>query len=777
MKESILERDKPVIRSLITPVKVRQLYRHAGAFALCLLLSCTGVADGLSPFGTAAVACMPAAFLPAAVIGAGIGSVITQTSVSALRYVAALLSAAVINSTLNKFEEIRKSRLFEPLVTFSTLFVTALALAFADKATLNVQLIKYLCEALAGGASAFFISECFGIKTLRGGLKAVTPRELISIVIVAGLILMALARVNIYGFVPARVASVFLILVAARYAHESGGSIVGVCTGISMSLATGTGFLTGGYAFAGLLAGAFSPMGRLGASAAFVIACATAAIMQQDMRTAVFVLCEAVVASAVFTFLPDRLVGRLESCCTPTSVSPLIDSVRGSIVMRLRSAAKTVSEVSASLGTVNETLRRSELPDVSGIYDKVRENICSSCGLCKTCWEQSCNETLNVFNDMFSLLGRGESISEKKLPQFFAARCIRFPLLAECFSLNYKAYLIRLSAQSRIDEIRAVSAGQFEGISDLLYDLSDEFDEKASFDMLAAQRVRTVLDDMQIKTVDVCCTIDKYDRMKLEIHCENPRLPVNRTQLLEKLEKACERAFEIPDILAFDGLVHITAVQRAPLRAVIGAAQFCAEGERFCGDAYECFSDSHGRYYVIISDGMGTGARAAVGAAMASGIAARLIEAGFRADGALKMVNSALITKSRDESSATLDIACIDLFGGHVEFYKAGAPSTLVKRRGRLAEVECASLPAGILRETEFSHASGSIGAGDMILLSSDGVTDEDKQEIRRRMKHFKGGEINVFARETASWVKQKHSAEPHSDDVTVVVAGIAPND
>lgn len=776
MKENILGADRLKLKSLLTPDTANAVLRHTGAFILSMLLSCTGVSEGLSPFGVAAAVCMPTAFLPAAVIGGGVGYVLTQSSIAALRYIAALLSAAVINSTLSRFEDIRKNRLFEPLVTFLAVFVTGLALVFADKATLDVQMLKYLCEGLLGGASAFFVSTCLNIETLRGGLKAVTPRELISLVVVTGLVLMSLARINIGGFVPARVIAVFLILTAARYAHESGGSIVGVCTGIAMSLASGAGFLTGSYAFGGLLAGAFSPMGRLGTSAAFVIANATVAIMEQGSQTAVFVLAEAALASVIFTVMPNRIVGRIESCCTPSSVSPVIDSVRGSIVMRLRSAAKTVGDVSHSLNAVSETLRQSELPDATGVYDKVRENVCRSCGLRETCWEQSHNETLNVFNDAFSVLKSGQTLSEKKLPQYFLARCIRLLSLIECFSSNYKAYLMRLSAETRIDEIRAVSAEQFSGISDLLYDLSDEFDEKTSFDLLAAQRVRTVLSDMEINAVDVCCTIDKYDRMKLEIHCENPKAPVNRTRLLEKLETACERPFEIPDIINFDGLVHITAVQRAPLRTVIGAAQFCAGEEKFCGDAYECFSDSHGRYYIIVSDGMGTGVKAAVGAAMASGIAARLIEAGFHAEGALKMVNSALITKSRDESSATLDIVCIDLFGGHVDFFKAGAPSTLVKRRGKVVSIECASLPAGILPNTEFSRASGCVSAGDMILIATDGVTDEDKEEIRRRMKLFKGGEVSAFARELASFVKEKHRSEPHDDDVTVVIAGIAAN-
>ena len=59
---------------------------------------------------------------------------------------------------------------------------------------------------------------------------------------------------------------------------------------------------------------------------------------------------------------------------------------------------------------------------------------------------------------------------------------------------------------------------------------------------------------------------------------------------------------------------------------------------------------------MILSDGMGTGPRAALDSAMASGLMARLVKAGFGFQSALRLVNSSLLLKSRDESLATLDI-------------------------------------------------------------------------------------------------------------------------
>ena len=47
---------------------------------------------------------------------------------------------------------------------------------------------------------------------------------------------------------------------------------------------------------------------------------------------------------------------------------------------------------------------------------------------------------------------------------------------------------------------------------------------------------------------------------------------------------------------------------------------------------YKYFYDGKGHFIMILSDGMGTGGRAAVDGAMASGLMARLLKAGFGYD-------------------------------------------------------------------------------------------------------------------------------------------------
>ena len=126
----------------------------------------------------------------------------------------------------------------------------------------------------------------------------------------------------------------------------------------------------------------------------------------------------------------------------------------------------------------------------------------------------------------------------------------------------------------------------------------------------------------------------------------------------------------------------------------------------------------------IISDGMGKGSRAALDGAMGAGLLSKLLSAGFGFDSSLKVVNSALLVKSHEESLATLDCVRVDLFSGKCEFYKAGAPRSYIVKDDRLTKCELTSMPAGILRGVEFAKRTTVLNTDDEIIMMSDGVTD-----------------------------------------------------
>jgi len=169
----------------------------------------------------------------------------------------------------------------------------------------------------------------------------------------------------------------------------------------------------------------------------------------------------------------------------------------------------------------------------------------------------------------------------------------------------------------------------------------------------------------------------------------------------------------------------VTFAERPNYSFEIGFAQHSAEG-MLCGDTIKTINDGKGRSILIISDGMGKGSRAALDGAMGAGLLSKLLAAGFGFDSSLKVVNSALLVKSNEESLATLDCACVDLFTGKVDFYKAGAPASYIVKNGAVSKCELTSMPAGILRGIEFAKRTAVLSENDLIVLTSDGIAENE---------------------------------------------------
>lgn len=169
---------------------------------------------------------------------------------------------------------------------------------------------------------------------------------------------------------------------------------------------------------------------------------------------------------------------------------------------------------------------------------------------------------------------------------------------------------------------------------------------------------------------------------------------------------------------------------------------------------------------------MGTGKNAAVDSAMASSLLMRLLAAGVSCDGALKLVNAALLVKSEAESLATIDAIQIDLYSGKARFYKAGAAPTFLLHASHAVTVDSASLPAGILAGVNFTHSELLLLNGDLIVLCSDGAASGDYDWICRMMEESATQPPEQIARLIAESARVRGSS-PREDDITVCVCAV----
>lgn len=146
---------------------------------------------------------------------------------------------------------------------------------------------------------------------------------------------------------------------------------------------------------------------------------------------------------------------------------------------------------------------------------------------------------------------------------------------------------------------------------------------------MRASRVRTICEQQGMLVSDAVCTLGRSDRMTGGDSGGGRRPAYPGTRLAAADRGRLRREFDHPTVARVGSTVRITLTERPLYAAQVATAQLQCTGEKLCGDAVETFSDA-GHLHVVLSDGMGSGGRAAVDGAMAAGLTARLMQAGIR---------------------------------------------------------------------------------------------------------------------------------------------------
>ncbi len=147
------------------------------------------------------------------------------------------------------------------------------------------------------------------------------------------------------------------------------------------------------------------------------------------------------------------------------------------------------------------------------------------------------------------------------------------------------------------------------------------------------------------------------------------------------------------------------------------------------GDRCLRFSGTQWRYYVLLCDGMGTGAGAAEEARQACQLLKKLLMAGFPAAYALRSLNSLCTLRGR-AGAATVDLAELQLQTGHVTLYKWGAAPSYVLVPTGPEKIGSAGAPPGLSAlDSRESVDRVSLRRGEVLVMRSDGLAAEKAME------------------------------------------------
>lgn len=740
---------------------------HISAAAVGFIMSRGAVLENLLPFGISFIAGCSLTYTPAAATGVFLGYFIPAIGSGGFKYIAAAFAVVAVKLLLGGLKRLSSNPIFLSAMAFLASFLTS-AVTLSG---LNFNFLSVLCESLFSAMGAFFVCRCFNsFKNAAAGLRA---DELASLSVLIGMALTGINGFTFNGISLGHILGIAVILTAAKYGGILSGSVSGITVSFAMCLSGVSGEIAVVYAFTGLIAGVFSSFGKYVQTAVPLVFSLAGSVMSGSPVLIAQTVIEAALGSALFLAVPRRAGIRLGKLFSAYPRLSTPDGVKRSLSMRLDIAAGALCDVSDTVEQVAAELSKINSPDFGSVITAVEQDACAGCKLRLHCWESKRDDTLKAVLEMTNAVKSGERSPENVAPEEFKGRCLRVARVANAAYKRYSDYASRIAAENRIDEVRGVVSDQFDGISAMLSELSRELEKDDRFDNSAAEKAAAALKNLDIRVEECSSKTDKYGRMTIEMRVKkDPSLIINKLQVMKMVSVVCERDFDIPSVSENGGEIFIVLNEHAALRVDVGVEQKCASDSAMCGDAYKYFFDGRGHFIMILSDGMGTGGRAAVDGAMASGLMCRLIKAGFGYDCSLRILNSSMLFKSTDESLATVDIASIDLFTGRVELYKAGAAPTLVRRSGRTGKAESTSLPAGILREVSFDKAVVRCKENDIVVLMSDGAVSEGTEWIKDEIEGFEGGTAEQLSERICEGAKRRRT-DGHEDDITVMTAVI----
>ena len=743
----------------------------------------------ISPFGAALCAAAPFRYLPAAALGSAAGSLLLSNLAElggahtlTIKYTAAILLITLARRMAAHSESTMQRTTAAPLLAFFGLLLPSVASLLAQPFS-GYKLVMALAEATMAAACAYFLARGLKAFSLGQGLFTLTRADFISVVLTASMLIVSLSNVTFGGISLGRLLAALAVLLCALAGGERWGAISGIVCGTAVGVALFPKMqLIGIYALAGLAAGVFSNLGRLGCAGAFELTFGGMSLLSGPPPVMPLVY-EGCISAVTLLLLPQSVLCALRAKLFRQPMDSAGKSVRQLMLERLGEASGALREIARTTQAVSHQLDKVKAGSLEQVYDEAVDNICLRCGLKTRCWQQEYTDTLDVFHHLTPLLRQNGSICEEDFGYPLSARCGKRAQLAQQINLGYQEFTAKEGMSRKVARVRSVVTDQFEGLGELLEGLSQELCGISGYEERMMAQVREYLEHERCQLRRVDCYRDRQGRVFLQIDLEPyrvARLELERMSM--DLSSVCDCAFALPQKLEItetdpsgrqQRAVRLRFCERAEFTAEFATSQHTCQGCRLCGDACQSFTDRRSVAHIVLSDGMGSGTAAAVDANMTVSLITKLIDAGVSYTAALKIVNSALLVKSGEESLSTIDITAIDLYTGQAHFYKAGAAPTFVRRGNRAGMVESTSLPVGILTAVEFEKSSIKLSDRDLVVMVSDGATACGSDWILSVLDHFAvDGNLQALCDDIASTARLRRN-DNHDDDITVCACRI----
>lgn len=197
----------------------------------------------------------------------------------------------------------------------------------------------------------------------------------------------------------------------------------------------------------------------------------------------------------------------------------------------------------------------------------------------------------------------------------------------------------------------------------------------------------------------------------------------------------------------------------------------CSDREEISGDTATSFECADGRFYALVSDGMGSGEGAHKISVFAADFLSRILNSSCSKRTAFHFLNH-IIRGRGEECSATVDLFDFDLITGEAVFFKCGAAASYVKRDGSIFRIRSETAPLGLMKSIDAERIRVEARSGDYIIMLSDGVSQsaEDATWLVELLNKPAPDDVREYAE---SILEGAYKNSKSVDDMSVAVARI----
>ena len=694
----------------------RMLYESCGGFLSGLLLAGTYVGNMTSPLPIAIAANLGSAGAVSVLAGSLISYLISNTMLDNLP----LLFALVVVVCLRVMKRPAKTSAGIACSTGLCVFFSGIVVSLLFHAS-GAEVIGYTMTAALTGCASYFMHAVFASVRATGKIPLRSTDGCAAAVV----LILTVAAFSCYG-IPSMnaggIISVAVTLIGAKKFRCAGGVICGAlsaCGAILGSPEAGMPLLI--LPVGGLLVGYLAEKNRFLIAGVFFLFSLMALITFGTSLLQISAVINLFLGSAAFLFLDSSWLDKW-------LVTDLPDRSDNTLPLssRLQYMADAIRSVREDTDAIAAILPQEE--PTGDATREVCETVCGSCRHKLRCWELAYEETLTGFRKMESHLGADLPPIPEEL-----AHCSRKERLRALFSRHAANRRKARFLAARTAESRTVLLEQLAAAEDLLHATSDHLHIRYSSELSDTVRRKLLHYGYPCDSAAVYHT--QSDRLMIEMCCQGRELDGCLPTIKHILSESLNLTLEELDPIFSGDTVRYRLCQRPKYRLEHFTSALHASQETISGDTALLFTDNAGNPYLVLSDGMGTGKNAAIESRMTTELFRKFISGGICGAAAIRMMNGLLLTKSPQETFATLDVARFDLDAGEMTMMKSGAAATLIRHGGKVSRISATTFPLGLEPEGEASVRHVMLYPDDIILMLSDGVSEETYPLIRQLLE------------------------------------------